>query len=35
MFLPLVIGASMKISYDILLYRAFRAVRPPEEQGAT
>lgn len=35
MFLPLVIGAAMKISYDILLYRAFRAVRPPEEQGAT
>lgn len=35
MFLPLVIGAAMKITYDILLYRAFRAVRPPEEQGAT
>jgi MFS family permease len=34
MFLPLVIGAAMKITYDILLFRAFRAVRPPEEQDA-
>lgn len=31
MYLPLVIGAGMKISYDLLLWRAFRAVRPPEE----
>ena len=31
MVLPLVIGAGMKISYDLLLWRAFRAVRPPEE----
>lgn len=31
MYLPLVIGAAMKISYDALLWRAFRAVRPPEE----
>jgi MFS family permease len=31
MFLPLVVGAVMKITYDILLWRAFRAVRPPEE----
>jgi MFS family permease len=29
---PLVIGAGMKISYDILLYAAFRGQRPPEEQ---
>jgi MFS family permease len=28
---PLVIGAGMKIVYDVLLYRAFRHVRPPEE----
>jgi MFS family permease len=28
---PLVAGASMKISYDLLLYRAFRHLRPPEE----
>jgi MFS family permease len=31
MFLPLVIGAAMKIAYDILLWRAFRGIRPPEE----
>lgn len=31
MYLPLVIGAGMKVSYDLLLWRAFRAVRPPEE----
>ena len=31
MFLPLVIGAGMKVGYDILLWRAFRHVRPPEE----
>jgi hypothetical protein len=29
--LPLVIGASMKIGYDLLLWRAFRHVKPPEE----
>jgi predicted MFS family arabinose efflux permease len=28
---PLVIGAAMKLVYDVLLYRAFRRVRPPEE----
>jgi len=32
MFLPLVIGAAMKISYDILLWRAFRGAKPPEER---
>jgi MFS family permease len=31
MFLPLVIGAAMKIAYDILLWRAFRGIKPPEE----
>jgi MFS family permease len=31
MHLPLVIGAGMKITYDVLLWRAFRSVRPPEE----
>ena len=30
---PLAIGASMKIGYDLLLWRAFRNVRPPEELG--
>jgi MFS family permease len=34
MYLPLVIGAGMKIGYDLLLWRAFRAVRPPEESAA-
>jgi len=28
---PLVVGAGMKIAYDLLLYRAFRHIRPPEE----
>ncbi len=28
---PLVIGAAMKIAYDLLLYAAFRRHRPPEE----
>ena len=28
---PLVIGGALKIGYDLLLYRAFRHVRPPEE----
>jgi MFS family permease len=32
MFLPLVIGAAMKIGYDILLWRAFRGTKPPEER---
>jgi len=35
MVLPLVIGAGMKIAYDLMLYRAFRAVRPPEELTPT
>jgi MFS family permease len=28
---PLVMGAAIKIAYDLLLWRAFRSVRPPEE----
>jgi hypothetical protein len=28
---PLVVGAAMKIAYDLLLYRAFKERRPPEE----
>jgi hypothetical protein len=31
MYLPLVIGAAMKITYDLLLWRAFRGLPPPEE----
>jgi MFS family permease len=30
--IPLIIGATMKIGYDILLYSAFKAIKPPEEQ---
>lgn len=28
---PLLIGAGMKIAYDLLLWRAFRRLKPPEE----
>jgi MFS family permease len=28
---PLLIGGGAKVTYDLLLYRAFRRVRPPEE----
>jgi hypothetical protein len=31
LFVPLVVGASMKIAYDLLLWRAFSHLRPPEE----
>jgi MFS family permease len=30
---PLIIGGALKIVYDVLLFRAFRHVRPPEEDG--
>ncbi len=29
---PLIVGAGMKIGYDLLLFRAFRHTRPPEER---
>jgi predicted MFS family arabinose efflux permease len=29
---PLVIGGGMKVTYDLVLYRAFRKLRPPEEK---
>jgi predicted MFS family arabinose efflux permease len=32
---PLVIGGTLKIAYDLLLYRNFRHLKPPEEQVAT
>jgi MFS family permease len=31
---PLIIGSLLKVSYDLLLYRAFREIRPPEEIAA-
>jgi predicted MFS family arabinose efflux permease len=30
---PLAAGAALKIAYDILLYRGFRRIKPPEERG--
>jgi MFS family permease len=30
---PLVVGAGLKIVYDLALYRAFRHVQPPEERS--
>ena len=30
---PLLMGGVLKIGYDLLLWRAFRHVRPPEERG--
>jgi predicted MFS family arabinose efflux permease len=32
---PFLIGAAMKIAYDLLLYAAFRRLRPPEEAALT
>ena len=29
---PLFIGGTLKIVYDVLLYRSFKAMRPPEEE---
>lgn len=29
---PLVVGAGMKITYDVLLYLSFRGIKPPEEK---
>jgi len=31
---PLAAGATIKIVYDLLLWRAFRRIKPPEERGA-
>jgi len=30
--MPLVVAAALKITYDVVLWRAFRHVRPPEER---
>ena len=32
--LPFYIAGGLKIVYDLLIYRDFRAIRPPEESGA-
>lgn len=31
LWMPLLVGAGMKIAYDVMLYAAFRGVKPPEE----
>jgi predicted MFS family arabinose efflux permease len=31
---PLLVGAAMKIGYDVMLYLGFRGTVPPEERGA-
>ena len=31
---PLIVGAALKIGYDLALWRGFRSVRPPEERPA-
>ena len=31
---PIYVGAGLKIFYDLMLWRAFRGVRPPEERAA-
>jgi predicted MFS family arabinose efflux permease len=31
---PFFISGSLKIVYDLLLYRSFRALKPPEEKGS-
>lgn len=30
---PLVLGALLKIAYDVALYGAYRGIRPPEEDA--
>ena len=30
---PIYVGAGLKIGYDLLLWRAFRRIKPPEEEG--
>jgi MFS family permease len=32
--IPLVVAAAMKIAYDLLLYAAFRGLKPPEERAS-
>ncbi len=33
LIVPLIAASAIKVLYDILLWRAFRALRPPEEEG--
>jgi len=34
LIVPLIVGAMLKVAYDVTLYRAFRHVAPPEEAAA-
>ena len=34
LWLPLAAGATIKITYDLLLWRAFRRIKPPEERAS-
>jgi MFS family permease len=34
LWVPLAAGATIKIAYDLLLWRAFRRIKPPEERGS-
>ena len=31
---PLIVGGGTKVTYDLLLYRGFRRIKPPEEEAA-
>jgi len=30
---PLMVGGMLKIAYDIVLFRSFKDIRPPEERS--
>jgi hypothetical protein len=32
---PLFLGGGLKVVYDVLLYAAFRGIKPPEEAAAS
>jgi hypothetical protein len=34
MSIPFILAGGIKIVYDLLLYRSFAAVKPPEEGGS-
>jgi hypothetical protein len=33
MAVPFLVAGGLKIVYDVLLYRGFRSMKPPEEAG--
>jgi hypothetical protein len=32
---PLLVGGGAKVAYDVLLYRSFRGLKPPEEKAGS